>query len=94
VTPAERTRQQVLILYLATPALDSEVCAWTLYDGTGRSRPTTGDDDVPPYATGLEALTDGWRLIQLSAVTPPVPGHEYDVATLRHEFVFERLVGI
>jgi hypothetical protein len=92
VSSSERTRQQVLILYLATPALDSEVCAWTLYDGTGRSRPTTGDNDVPPYLTGLAALTDGWRLMQISPVVPPVPGHEYDVSTLRHEFMFERLV--
>lgn len=88
----ESTRQQVLILYLATPALDSDVCAWTLYDGTGRSRPTTGDNDVAPYLTGLAALVDGWRLVQISPVLPPAPDHEYDVSTLRHEFVFERLV--
>jgi hypothetical protein len=94
VSSSERTRQQVLILYLATPALDSEVCAWTLYDGTGRTRPTTGDNDVPPYVTGLAALTDGWRLVQISPVLPPVPGHEYDVSTLRHEFMFERLVEV
>ena len=87
-------RQQVLILYLATPALDSEVCAWTLYDGTGRSRPTTGDSDAPPYGTGLAALTDGWRLVQMSPVVAPTPGHEYDVSTLRHEFMFERLVEL
>ena len=92
MSAAEDRRQQVLILYLATPALDSDVCAWTLYDGTGRSRPTTGDSDVPPYDTGLAALIDGWRLMQLSAVVPPAPGHEYDVSTLRHEAVFERLV--
>jgi hypothetical protein len=94
VSDAQRTRQQVLILYLATSALDSEVCAWTLYDGTGRSRPTTGDNDSPPYLTGLAALTDGWSLVQMSPVLPPAPGHEYDVSTLRHEFMFERLVGI
>ena len=94
VISSERIRQQVLILYLATPALDSEVCAWTLYDGTGRSRPTTGDSDVPPYATGLAALQDGWRLLQISPVAPPAPGHEYDVSTLRNEFVFERVVEV
>ena len=92
MSDAQGTRQQVLILYLATSALESEVCAWTLYDGTGRSRPTTGDTDSPPYVTGLAALTDGWRLVQMSPVLPPAPGHEYDVSTLRHEFMFERLV--
>ena len=48
---------------------------------------------MPPYDTGLAALVDGWRLLQLSAVVPPAPGHEYDVSTLRHEAVFERLVA-
>jgi len=92
VSGSDRTRQQVLLLYLATPALDSEVCAWTLYDGTGRSRPTTGDSDIPPYLTGLAALTDGWRLVQISSVSPPTPGCDYEVSTLRNEFMFERLV--
>jgi hypothetical protein len=94
VSGDRRRRQQVLILYLATPALDSDVCGWTLYDGSGRSRPTTGDGDLPPYATGLAALVDGWRLLQLSPVVPPTPGHEYAVSTLRHEAVFERLVDV
>ncbi|MEO7060910.1 MAG: hypothetical protein ABI083_14410 [Lapillicoccus sp.] len=58
-------RQQLVILYLATSSLDSAVIGWTRYDGTGRSRPTMGDGDEPPYATGLDALLDGWRLLQM-----------------------------
>ncbi|MBA8794128.1 hypothetical protein FHX74_001733 [Friedmanniella endophytica] len=85
-------RQQVLVLYLGTSALDSNVIGWSRYDGTGRSRPTMGDSDVPPYATGLEALIDGWRLIQMSQLTAHQPGHEYDVSYLPYEFLFERLV--
>jgi hypothetical protein len=87
-------RQQVLVLCLATSALDSPVCAWSIYDGTGRSNHTTGDCDEPPYTTGLAALCDGWRLLQQSPVTPPVRGHEYDVGPLRYEFLFERLVEL
>ena len=64
-------RQKILILYLANSALDSQVIAWTLYDGTGRERHTTGDSETPPYATGLEALQDGWRAIQFSRLMPP-----------------------
>lgn len=41
-------RQQVLILFLANSALDAEVIGWSSYDGTGRTRPTTGDGDEPP----------------------------------------------
>lgn len=94
-TPAHpNLRQQVLILYLGTSALDSNVIGWTRYDGTGRSRPTMGDSDEPPYKTGLDALIDGWRLLQLSQLQAHLPGHEYDVAYLPYEFVFERIVDI
>lgn len=85
-------RQQVLVLYTTTSALDSPVLGWTSYDGTGRTRPTTGDSDLPPYETGLGALLGGWRLIQAAQLIPPYPGHEYDVSFLKHEFFFEKLV--
>ncbi|MEV5612801.1 hypothetical protein [Streptomyces sp. NPDC052225] len=87
-------RQQVLVLYLSTSALDSPVVGWARYDGTGRTTPTTGDSDEPPYETGVAALLDGWRLIQASQLIPPAPGHEYDVSFLKHEFFFERLVDM
>jgi hypothetical protein len=92
VRPA--VRQQVLVLYLATSALDSAVVGWSTYDGTGRTTPTTGDSDEPPYRTGVAALVDGWRLLQVSQLIPPYPGHEYDVSFLKHEFLFERLVPL
>ncbi|MDQ0935453.1 hypothetical protein [Streptomyces turgidiscabies] len=87
---ASAVRQQVLVLYLATSALDSPVVGWSLYDGTGRTSPTTGDSDEPPYETGLAALCDGWRLFQAAQMIPPYPGHEYDVSFLKHEFFFEK----
>ena len=87
-------RQQVLVLYLETSALDSTVIGWSTYDGTGRTAPTTGDSDEPPYETGVAALLDGWRLLQASQLLPPYPGHEYQVSFLKHEFIFERLVTL
>jgi hypothetical protein len=92
--PAPTVRQQLLVLYLATSALDSEVVGWSRYDGTGRTSPTTGDSEDPPYATGVAALRDGWRLIQAAQLIPPYPGHEYDVSFLKHEFFFEKLVDL
>lgn len=88
------TRQNVLVLYLANSALDSHVIGWSLYDGTGRTSPTTGDSDEPPYDSGVAALRDGWRLIQAAQLIPPYPGHEYDVSFLKHEFIFERIVEV
>jgi hypothetical protein len=90
-TARESLRQQVLVLYLSSSALDSAVVGWSVYDGTGRTNPTTGDSDTPPYETGLDALRHGWRLIQAAQLLPPQPGHEYDVSFLKHEFFFEKL---
>jgi hypothetical protein len=86
--------QQVLVLYLASSGLDAGVVGWSSYDGTGRTEPTTGDSDEPPYKTGVDALRDGWRLIQAAQLIPPYPGHEYDVSFLKHEFWFEKLVEV
>lgn len=86
-------RQQVLVLYLSTSALDSDVIGWSRYDGTRNTAPTTGDSEEPPYQTGVDALADGWRLIQAAQLIPPYPGHEYDVSFLKHEFIFEKIVS-
>ena len=93
-TPGTGLRQQVLALYLANSSLDATVVAWGAWDGTGATRPTAGDADEPPYATGVEALLDGWRLFQASPLQPPAPGHEYDTSFLKHEFFFEKLVEV
>jgi len=93
-TSSSTLRQQVLVLYLASSALDDRVVGWSTYDGTGATHPTMGDSDEPPYITGLAALLDGWRMIQAAQLLPPVTGQEYDVSFLKHEFFFEKLVDI
>lgn len=87
-------RQQVLVLYLQTSALDSKVIGWSEYDGTGEAEHMAGDQDRAPYASGLEALQDGWRLFQSSTLNPHAPGDEFRTGYLKYEFFFEKLVGI
>ena len=86
--------QQLLVLYLSTSALDSDVLGWAEYDGTGREAHTTGDSLERPYATGLDALQDGWRVIQFPTLIPPYPGDEYTTSFLKYQFVFEKIVSI
>lgn len=85
-------RQQILVLYLATSALDSNVCGWAIYDGAGQEDHTTGDSLEPPYSTGLDALKDGWRAIQFPTLIPPYPGDEYTTSFMKYQFVFEKIV--
>lgn len=88
------TRQQVLFLYLATSALDTPVVGWSLYDGSNDDpTPPVEARPEPPYATGVDALRDGWRLIQASSLPPPSPETARQVSYLKHEFVFEKMVG-
>lgn len=88
-------RQQVLFLYLASSALDARVVGWSRFDGDSEGpTPAVEAKAAPPYATGVDALRDGWRLIQAAELHPPAPGAERRVSYLKHEFLFERLVGV
>ena len=86
------TRQKVLVLYLANSALDAPTVAWAESDGTGEARRMAGDQDETPYRSGLEALKDGWRLFQAAQILPHVRGEEFDLAYLKYEFFFEKIV--
>lgn len=85
-------RQKVLVLYLSTSALDSDVKGWAIYDGTGQNAYTTGDSLEAPYETGLDALKDGWRVIQFPQLIPPYPGEELSTSFMKYEFIFEQIV--
>jgi hypothetical protein len=83
-------RQQVLILWLASPALDARVLGWSFYDGSSGRGPQPDSD--PPFPTGLAALEAGWRLLQMSPLWPAPSDQERETSFLKHEFVFERIV--
>ena len=53
-----------------------------------------GDQDEPPYITGVHALRDGWRLIQASPLVPHHPGSEFRTDYLKYEFFFEKMVDV
>ena len=83
-------RQQVLFLWLAEPSLNSAVIAWAFHDGTnGRGPQPTGEQ---PYADGIAAMGDGWRVFQVSQQQRPIAGEEHLNAHLVNEFVLERLI--
>ena len=87
-------RQQVLVLYLRSSALDSGVLAWAVYDGTGQQTHMAGDSDQPPYPTGVAALRDGWRLIQASPLVDHGVGDEFRTGYLKYEFFFEQWLEV
>ncbi len=84
-------RQKLLVLYLRSPDLASQVGSWSVYDGAGQSRHTTGDSENPPYNSVLEAMQDGWRVIQFPQQWPAFPGMEYQTSYLKNEYILEKM---
>tara|TARA_B100000745_G_scaffold62706_1_gene37062 strand:+ start:2899 stop:3189 length:291 start_codon:yes stop_codon:yes gene_type:complete len=84
-------RQKILILYLGNSNLDSGIVGWSLYDGTTTVEfDPTGNED-PPYQSVLEAMRDGWRVIQIPSISAPQIGREHQTDYLQFEFVLERM---
>ena len=90
-------RQQILYLWLQGSSLDEQVIGWSFHDGTGGDGPQLPSSDsagTPPYPTGVQALRDGWMLLQSAQLVPSPPGQEHVNAYLEYEFVFERRVDV
>jgi hypothetical protein len=84
-------RQKLLYLYLGNSSPASNTIGWSLFDGTGKSEPSPIVDEEPPYQSALEAMRDGWRVIQVPTLTPHFPGQEYNTDYLRFEYILEKL---
>lgn len=92
-----QVRQQILILHLTSPDLDSATIAWALYDGAkpaGELQMQSGDEDRPPYRSVMEAMRDGWFVIQLPQLPRFEPGREHETGHLPYEYALERRVEI
>jgi hypothetical protein len=87
-------RQQLLVLYATTSSPDSQVGAWSIFDGTGRQPHMAGDTDQPPYPSVLAAMQDGWRVLQLPQLQAASQGAEHETSFLKYEFVLEKLVEV
>ena len=84
-------RQQVLQLWASGSSLDSGTVAWAFHDSTDGTGPVL-PDGTPPYASAVDALRDGWMLLQISQLIPSHPGDEHRNSYLEHEFVLERRI--
>jgi hypothetical protein len=80
----------------AVPDMGGGTVAWALYDG---ARPAdeqmqAGSQGEPPYASVLDAMCDGWRVVQLPSLPSYARGTEYETAPLPWEYVLERMVSL
>ena len=89
-----KQRQKLLVLYAHSPDLNSAITAWSVYDGSGKEKHTTGDSDEPPYDSVVAAMREGWRVIQFPQQFPAYPGMEYNTSYLKYEYILEKLEEI
>lgn len=82
-------RQRVLYLYSKSTNMRSPLASWALYDSTRPQEPTLPSVE-PPYGSVLEAIADGWRVVQFPlAKLYDYEGQDNDY--LGFEFVLEKL---
>ncbi len=86
----ESPRQQVLYLYSKSTNMRSPLASWALYDPTEPHEPTLPEDESP-YGSVLDAVADGWRIVQFP-VTKLYSYDNVDNDYLGYEFILEKLV--
>jgi hypothetical protein len=92
-----KQRQQILILHLVNPSLESNVVGWALYDGAkakGELQMNTGDAMTPPYDSVLDAMREGWNVLQLPTLPMYQSGNEHELGHMPYEYTLERKVTI
>ena len=87
-------RQKLIVLYTHSPDLHSKVISWSIYDGTGKTRHSSGDETEPPYTSVVAAMQDGWRVVQFPQQFPAYPGMEYTTSYLKYEYILEQMEEI
>ena len=86
-----QAKRRQLVLYLSSQSTNmrSPVSAWVLYDAIQPHDPQLTSQN-PPYNTVLEAIADGWRVVQF----PTSKLYEYrnDNDYIGYEFILEKWV--
>lgn len=84
--------QDILILFQTTPSLDAEAAAWAHYEASRRTslRDLVEEAD-PPYRNAMEAMRDGWQVIQMSELKERSAKDGYELGPLPYQTVLARL---
>jgi len=85
------TVQDILVLYQTTPALDAPPVAWAYYEASkGTGVQDLVEEDEPPYKNAMEAMRDGWQVIQMSELKHRSPKEGYDLGPLPYQTVLSK----
>lgn len=83
--------QDILILFQTIPGLDAQVSAWSRYEASkGTVIEDLADEDEPPYQNALEAMRDGWQVIQISELKHRTESDAYIDGPLPYHVVLSK----
>ena len=84
------TVQDILVLFQTTPALDAPPVAWAYYEASkGPVRDLVAESD-PPYGNAMEAMRDGWQVIQMSELKHRSAEDGYELGPLPYQTVLSK----
>jgi hypothetical protein len=86
----QEPRQHVLYLYSKSTNMRSPIASWSHCDPTKPQEPTLPSQELP-YASVLEAMADGWRVVQFP-ISKLYRYEEVDNDYLGFEFVLEKWI--
>ena len=86
-----KLRQKLLILYTSNSFPEAKVIGFSSYDGSQEEKVPQNVDAPMPYDTVLEAMYDGWRVIQFPSIDSR---KKTDTNYLEFEFVLEKIVEL
>ena len=83
--------QDILVLFQTTPGLDAAVSAWARYSASKGTRISDlVDEDESPYGNAMEAMRDGWSVIQMSELNPRSADDAYEDGPLPYQTVLAK----
>jgi len=83
--------QDILVLFQTTPALDSNAVAWAHYNASqGTGVHDFVEESEPPYKNAMEAMRDGWLVIQMSELKHRSNDDGYELGPLPYQTVLAK----
>ncbi len=83
--------QDILVLFQTSPALDVAPVAWARYEASkGTGIKDLVEESEPPYKNAMDAMRDGWQVIQMDQLKHRSEEDGYELGPLPYQTVLSR----
>jgi hypothetical protein len=82
-------RQRLMYMHLTSLSPTSACISCSIFEPDGEHRPAISAEAELPYDNVLDALADGWQVLQAPDPRLPFDDHELDI--LGYQFILEKM---